>query len=197
MTPDRVIRFALILNIMLTVIPLTACTNKQPEPVVTGEETTPLGNINVITELEEIVESEDGSNVPEALLFHVEVENAESMGTNLMGVAFVYETVVPTGEKTYMLEYPTDEESGYISDENGPILYEVVEQRPDRLEDWGPIAENVRQFYVILPENAFSIKYHVEVIVPTGEQEVILYDSPMVTVGDIMEQGGLIQEIGE
>ncbi|MCX6645277.1 MAG: hypothetical protein NTY09_02810 [bacterium] len=174
-----------------------SCNKNQEEPDLTGDSASSLGNINVNTELEQIIEKEDGSGVPEALLFKVTVENADSVGTDEMGVNFVYDMTVPTGETTYLRENPTDESSGFKSDENGPILFDVVSQQTDRLEDWGPVAENVREFYVILPENAYSIRYHIEVEIPTSEQELVLYDSPKVEVGDIMEQGGLIQELPE
>jgi hypothetical protein len=174
-----------------------SCKKNQEAPVPTDNSASSLGDINVITELEQIIEKEDGSGVPEALLFKVTVENAESVGSDEMGVNFIYDMAVPTGEKTYLREDPTDVNSSFKSDENGPIFYDVVSQQSDRLEDWGPVADNIREFYVVLPESTYSIKYHIEVEIAGGEQELGLNESPMVEVGDIMAQGGLITELPE
>jgi hypothetical protein len=170
---------------------------KKEQPVQVSQSTINAEQIQVTTELEEIIDAEDVGATPEALLFKVEMQNAASLGSEVIGVSFVYETIKSTGEKTYLRENPEDENSGFVSDESGPILYDVVENVPDRLDDWGPANENIRHFYVIMPENSYSITYHVEVNIPTGEEQLIINAGSTVTVGDILSQGGLITEIPE
>lgn len=186
----------IILNLVI-VLPFASCQNSEPEQEIIGDSETSLSNINVITDLEEIIESEDGSGAPEALLFNVEIENAESTGSDVIGVKFVYDATISTGETTYIREDPQDVNSAFVSDENGPILYDVVSHQTDLLEDWGPIEENVRQFYVILPDNTYSLIFHVELEIPTGEQELVLSDVPKIEFDSILQQGGLIQELPE
>ncbi|MCK4720892.1 hypothetical protein KAU08_09540 [bacterium] len=191
-------RIAVIFFLVSALMVLISC--DQPEPVPAPVDPTPLApdisqNIEIHVELQETLASPAGGLTPEALLFSVVVENTESISADSMGINFIYETFIPTGEKTFLLVDPYNPDSGYVSEGGFPVLFDVVETAMGRLEDWAGVDENTRQFYVTPPSDAFSIVYHVEVMITSEDREVVFFESPTVSVGDILAQGGVITEL--
>lgn len=191
-------QIAIITFLVSTLMVLVSCNQPEPEPADPAPAAPEIPqNIEIHVELQETLASPTGGLTPEALLFRVVVENTESISADSMGINFIYETIVPTGEKTFLLVDPYNPDSGYVSEGGFPVLYDVVETAMGRLEDWGAVDENTRQFYVTPPSDAFSIVYHVEVMITSEDQEIVFFESPSVNIGDILAQGGVITELRE
>lgn len=191
-------QIAVIFLLVSILMVLVSCDQPVPEPADPAPAAPAIPqNIEIHVELQETLASSTGGLTPEALLFGVVVENTESISADSMGVNFIYETIVPTGEKTFLLIDPYNENSGYVSEGGMPVLFDVVEIAMGRLEDWGAVDENTRQFYVTPPSDSFSMKYHVEVMITSEDQEIVFFESPTVNIGDILAQGGVITELRE
>ena len=141
----------------------------------------------------EVVE-EDGSIYyePPALLFDVLASNPNAKEGELFGVNLLYEAKVKTGVETLLLQNPLDESSDYISDEHGPIKFEVVEIQEGKLENTAGGSDMTNQFFVPLPEGTVAIKYWAEVVIKGGDGESVFSDEYYVTVEDAYAQGGII-----
>lgn len=193
-------QIAIIFFLVSTFMLLISC--DQPEPEPEPVDPTPAApvipqKIEIHVELQETLASSTGGLTPEALLFRVVVENTESISADSMGINFIYETTIPTGEKTFLLVDPYNPDSEYVSEGGFPVLFDVTEIAMGRLEDWGRVDENTRQFYVTPPSDTFSMVYHVEVMITSEDQEIVFFESPTVNIGDILAQGGVITELIE
>ena len=166
-------------------------------PNGTANSTAPVGlqeplNITVDEEI-------DSSGEPPLHLYTVNIENLQAAPDEEVGINFVYEITQPTGEATYLLNDPTDPSSGVKSDENGPIIYRVVETVEKRVEDWGDPSLTQRVFMVDMPQTAYKIRYWVEVVRrrTSDVTEKELMDVPYISADDMIMQGGQIMTIPE
>jgi len=146
-----------------------------------------------------IDEEIDSSGEPPLHLYTVNIENLQAAPDEEVGINFVYEITQPTGEATYLLNDPTDPSSGVKSDENGPIIYRVVETVEKRVEDWGDPSLTQRVFMVDMPQTAYKIRYWVEVVRrrTSDVTEKELMDVPYISADDMIMQGGQIMTIPE
>jgi len=146
-----------------------------------------------------IDEEIDNSGQPPLHLYSVNIENLRAAPDEEVGVIFVYEITQPTGEATYLLNDPSDPSSGVKSDENGPIIYRIVETVEKRVEDWGDPSQTQRAFMVEMPQTAYKIRYWVEVVQrrtsDITEKEIM--DIPYISANDMIMQGGQLMTIPE
>jgi len=175
--------------------------DENEEPVVI--ETEPLSgeageDVVVNIELEDVIdwsEEEDiDVDIPDSLIYSVDVENIKPGSGDMLGVNFVYQALVPTGEETYVLRNPRDPDSGYVENEDGPVLHDVMEVLGGRIESLEDIELTHRTFDVTRPENTSLMKYWVEVyfLKSTGHGEEVFVDEPYITEMEVEEQGGII-----
>ncbi len=197
--------------LILSTLGYPACTSPppQPQPLANNHASdtsqpdesvaNAMDGVLVTIELDDILDLDEGDTaVPDALIFSVKVENLnyEADG-DALGIHFVYETLSPSGEMTYMLKDPDDPDAGYVEDENGPIAYELVETSSKRAESWGSVRDTTRQFSIPTSGNILSMRYWAEIVIKGEEQEYMMIDTPYVTPNEVLQQGGLIENLEE
>lgn len=128
----------------------------------------------------------------EAILFSVAIENSEILGDIVYGVNLHYEALVKTGMESYVREDPSDENSPFISNEHGPVLFNIVEPYVGVIESFGDIRNNVIFFDVPPPDGVVSVNYWAEIVIPGGVETGAIMDIPYVTADQVMLQGGLL-----
>jgi len=194
------------LTIVILALLSTACASRRPE----GSEAQPVAEtpeaqgeapkeIQVNIQLEDVIqwdqEEETQWEIPDSLIFTVEVENVDTEDAEALGVNFVYEALIPSGETTYMLADPQDPEGGYRRDENGrPILYKVMDTLSGKVESLEDVESTRRTFDITRPEGTCALRYWAEVYLlkSTGHEEKVFVDTPYVTGDDLQAQGGII-----
>ncbi len=160
-----------------------------PEPVIDI-------TVELTDDIEPIFDEELGMNYPRMLVFNVDVEYENLPETGQLGIHFNYEETIPTGEFTYLREDPRDPTSPLRQDENGDILFAVVETEQKTIESWDDFSNTIRQFSPMVSENAMSFRYWVDVVISKtgGEGEEIWVEIPYATIGDVVMQGGVITD---
>jgi hypothetical protein len=202
----KTLRIAQIIFITgLTALLSISCTSSQPpaeeEPEVIETTTAPAeSNSDLVVDinLEDVIDWTEGEEteveIPESLIYSVDVENVDPESAEKLGVNFVYEALVPTGEDTYVLKDPQNPEAGYVEDENGPVLHQVMEVIGGRIESLEDIALTHRTFDVTRPEDTYRLRYWAEVYLlkSTGQGEEVFVEAPYITEAEVEEQGGVI-----
>lgn len=154
----------------------------------------PIVSIN----LEDVIDWTEGTetdvDIPESLIYSVDVENIDPESADKLGVNFVYEALIPTGEDTYVMKDPENPDAGYVEDEHGPMLHQVMEVVSGRIESLEDIELTHRTFDVTRPDDTYRINYWVEVYLlkSTGHGEEVFVDAPYITEAEVTEQGGII-----
>jgi len=178
---------------------LTGCPKPQSSGSPSGD-TRSAGETQTVAQAPPLIITVERMKDESALgldIYVVEVQNLDVPDEQSVGVHFVYDANVPTGEATFLYEDPVDPSKGYKKDANGPIVYRVVETVTKRVESWGKPDEYVRSFSIEIPKNALNMKYWVEVVTRQvgGEGTEVFNDVPYATMSEVVVQGGPITEI--
>jgi len=178
--------------------------NEDPMPEVTDEPVTQpeslADKVSVSIELTQYLEADqittdDGEvlDVPASMLFTAHAINPITPPGEKYSVNMVYKALLPTGLKTYMLIDPMNPDSGYVSDDNGPITYNVVSGEEERLENYATEPDSTMQFYIEQPMDAVSVEYWAEIVIQSDLGETVLTSYPYVLIDDVSAQGGPIE----
>ncbi len=175
--------------------------DEPPEAVQTPESREPVSvNIEMGAGYEPMITDEPVGSpetgmpkpAPGSLIFAMDVDNGIVAEDESYNLNFVYEAMVYSGEQTYLREDPGDPKSALISDENGPILYSILERRPGRVEAEAGGEYGMPSFHIEPPENTYVIRYWAEIVVTDGHAEYNFAGAPYCTIDDILMQGELI-----
>lgn len=127
---------------------------------------------------------------PEDLLVSLSVENPLVQEGTTYDVDFVYQALAYRGIRTFLSSDPKDPNSGYVSDENGPISYYVLEPVEGRIENPDLTGDQDLSFYIVPPEGTYAIRYWTEIRIKKGDGETDYAKVPWVTVDEALERGG-------
>ena len=179
--------------------PETPAREEEPESIETTASPEELNSDLIVSiNLEDVIDWTEGEEtdveIPESLIYSVDVENIDPEAADKLGVNFVYEALVPTGEDTYVLKEPGNPAAGYVEDEQGPMLHQIMEVVSGRIESLEDIELTHRTFDVTRPSDTFRINYWVEVYLmkSTGHGEEVFVDGPYITEAEVNEQGGIV-----
>lgn len=168
------------------------------EPADFGEPITVDINLSEteVPMMDDSFDDEEGIPIPapEDVQYSVSLKNNFLEPEEPYDLNFRYEALVFRGMRTFLLNDPDDLTSGYVSDENGPIYYYVLESETGVLESKGLSDDAELDYWFVTPEDTYVIRYWVEIVVEKGHAETDFTGVPWIRPDDVILQGRLITE---
>jgi len=208
MKNNPLIRIIFIIAIMSISLLMTACPKpaepvideNEQVPVVPDEQDTAESEITATVELMDVIDwsevGDDSAGMEPTYLFNVKLHNVDPTKGEMLGVDFLYMAHIPTGETSYVLNDPSNPESGWVSDSSEPIPHEVTDTFIGRVDSLDSITSTERVFDIIKPDGAVSLEYWVEVytVSSISHGEEVIEEGNFVTMDVIDAQGGTVSE---
>lgn len=178
----------------------TSVTENEQVPAVPDEQNTEESEITATVELMDVIDwsevGDDSAGMAPTYLFSVKLHNVAPTMGEMLGVDFLYKAHIPTGETSYVLNDPSNPESGWVSDSSEPIPHDVTDTFIGRVDSLDSITSTERVFDIIKPDGAVSIEYWVEVytVSSMSHGEEVIEEGNFVAMDVIDAQGGTVSE---